>query len=334
MTFLCVDENAFCPAPKQPPHACYLRLLSVILLGLLALAILGRPLHASEKPLRVGILPVLDTLPLQIAFTEGYFSKHGLNVQLVPFDSALERDAAMQAGQLEGYFGDMVNTVLMVRSGVPMRIVTVAYASRPGQRQFALLGRPGLEAASVDALASGTVGLSKATIMEYLLDLMEERGLVPRGRLERLEVKKIPVRMQMLLGGRLDTAILPEPLVTLAESQGSRVYVTDENLQVTLTVVGLLHRLLTDDTQTGEKFLKAYGEALSALSANPEKYRSLMVTSCRIPEQLAATFRIPVFPEAGLPPDADVERLLTWMRARGLVTETLNVGDLTWSGRP
>ncbi|MEJ5348572.1 MAG: ABC transporter substrate-binding protein [Desulfosoma sp.] len=334
MTFLCVDENAFCPAPKQRPQAFYRRLPSIILLGILVLGILGRPSHASQKPLRVGILPVLDTLPLQIAFTEGYFAKHGLNVQLISFDSALERDAAMQAGQLEGYFGDMVNTVLMVRSGVPMRIVTVAYASRPGQRQFALLGRPGLEATSLDALPSGTVGLSNATIMEYLLDLMEEQGLVPRGRLERLEVKKIPVRMQMLLGGRLDAAILPEPLVTLAESQGARVYVTDENLQVTLTVVGLLDRLLTDDTQTGEKFLNAYREALSALAANPEKYRSLMVASCRIPEQLAATFQMPVFPEAGLPPYADVERLVSWMRARGLVTEAIKVADLTWSGRP
>ncbi len=290
--------------------------------------------NAADQPLRLGILPVLDTLPLQVAVAERLFEKHGLNVQLVSFDSALERDAAMQAGQLEAYFGDMVNTVLVAQGGVNMRMVTVSYVSRPGQRQFALVGRPGLQAASLDQLPSGAVGLSNATIMEYLLDLMEERGLVPRGRFERLEVKKIPIRMQMLMGGRLDLAILPEPLVSLAESQGARVFATDESLNVPLTVIGVLDRLLHDSAGTGEKFLAAYGEAVAALSTDPEKYRKLMAESCRIPESLTATFRIPAFPRPGLPPKADVDRLLAWMRSRGLLSRPLSADELMWSARP
>jgi len=35
----------------------------------------------------------------------------------------------MQAGQLDGYFGDLLNTVLLIQNGVPIRIVTVAYAT-------------------------------------------------------------------------------------------------------------------------------------------------------------------------------------------------------------
>lgn len=289
---------------------------------------------AAQSPLRLGILPVLDTLPLQVAVSEGFFQKHGLNVQLVSFDSALERDAAMQAGQLEGYFGDMVNTVLVVQSGVPMRMVTVSYVSRPGQRQFAVVGRPGLEAATLHDLPSGTLGLSNATIMEYLLDLMEERGLVPRGRFERLEVKKIPIRMQMLLGGRLDLAILPEPLVSLAESQGARVYADDQSLDVTLTVIGIVDRLLQDPAGFGQRFLAAYGEAVAALTRDPERYGKLMAESCRIPEALRATFRIPAFPLPALPPKEEVERLLSWMGARGLMQRALKADDLVWSARP
>lgn len=289
---------------------------------------------ATDKPLRLGILPVLDTLPLQVAVSERFFEKHGLNVQLVSFDSALERDAAMQAGQLEAYFGDMVNTVLVVQSGVPLRMVTVSYVSRPGQRQFALVGRPGLDAVSIFQIPSGSLGLSNATVMEYLVDLMEEHSLVPHGRFERLEVKKIPIRMQMLLGGRLDLAILPEPLVSLAESQGARVYVTDEGLNVPLTVIGILDRLLQASSGIGEKFLAAYEEAVTALSKDPERYRKLMAASCRIPEPLTATFRIPAFPPPGLPPKAEVDRLLSWMRARGLLSRPLSADDLVWSPHP
>ncbi|MEJ5364082.1 MAG: ABC transporter substrate-binding protein [Desulfosoma sp.] len=313
-----------------------LRFLILAVLSALSLvfATAANRTWAADRLLRLGILPVLDTLPLQVAVSEKFFEKHGLNVELVSFDSALERDAAMQAGQLEAYFGDMVNTVLVVQGGVPMRIVTVSYASRPGQRQFAVVGRPGLEAASLHDLPSGSLGLSNATIMEYLVDLMEERGLVPRGRFERLEVKKIPIRMQMLLGGRLDLAILPEPLVSLAESQGARVYADDQSLEVTLTVIGIVDRLLQDPAGVGERFLAAYGEAVDALSRDPEKYRKLMAESCRIPESLRATFRIPAFPRPGLPPTADVERLLSWMEARGLMNRPLKADDLVWSVRP
>jgi len=292
------------------------------------------PVYGAEGAIRLGILPVLDTLPLHVAVAEGFFEKQGLTVQLVPFDSALERDAAMQAGQLEAYFGDMVNTVLVVQGGVPMRMVTVSYVSRPGQRQFAVVGRPGLDAVSLHALPSGTLALSNATIMEYLLDLMEERGLVPKGRFERLEVKKIPIRMQMLLGGRLDLAILPEPLVSLAESQGARVYADDQSLDVPLTVIGILDRFLQDPAGVGERFLAAYGEAVAALSRDPEKYRKLLAESCRIPESLRDTFRIPAFPRPGLPPKAEVERLLSWMGSRGLVNRPLKADDLVWSARP
>lgn len=324
---------------KRPHSECFLKIHRCRGFARLALVawlfgLTASTAWAMDKPLRLGILPVLDTLPLQVAVSERLFEKHGMNVQLVSFDSALERDAAMHAGQLEAYFGDMVNTVLVAQSGVPLRVVTVSYVSRPGQRQFALVGRPGLDAGSIFQIPSGSLGLSNATVMEYLLDLMEERSLVPHGRFERLEVKKIPIRMQMLLGGQLDLAILPEPLVSLAESQGARVYVTDEGLNVPLTVIGIVDRLLQNSSGIGEKFLSAYGEAVTALSKDPERYRKLMAASCRIPEPLTATFRIPTFPPPGLPPKAEVDRLLSWMRARGLLTRPLSTDDLVWSGRP
>ncbi|MCK5836350.1 MAG: hypothetical protein KAH09_03705, partial [Desulfobacula sp.] len=52
----------------------------------------------SAETFRMGILPVIDTLPLQVGVTEGYFEAENLDVKLVSFSSAMERNTAMHSG--------------------------------------------------------------------------------------------------------------------------------------------------------------------------------------------------------------------------------------------
>lgn len=73
----------------------------VWLLAVLFLLVTGM---VSAETLRMGILPVIDTLPLQVGVTEGYFKAENLDVQLISFSSAMERNTAMHSGQLAGSF--------------------------------------------------------------------------------------------------------------------------------------------------------------------------------------------------------------------------------------
>lgn len=270
---------------------------------------------ATAETLRMGILPVLDTLPLQVAVNEGLFEERGLEVELVTFSSALERDTAMQAGRLDGYFGDLLNTFLLIKAGVPMKLATISYATVEGQRMFALLRAPGLEA--LDDIPS--VGLSKATVIEYLLDAMSGLDAVKDVNFERIEIKKIPIRLQMLLEGQLDSAVLPEPLVALAESKGASVLVTDETLDMPLTVLSLHEKFAGQ----AAGFLAAYDEAVTRLNAEPEKYRDLMAKTCRIPKPLAASFPVYTYPTSALPTQADVAPVMDWMIKKGMLDEPL-----------
>ena len=279
---------------------------------------------AGAETLRMGILPVLDTLPLHVAVQEGLFAEQGLEVELVPFSSALERDTAMQSGQLDGYFGDMLNTMLLIQGGVPMRMVTVSYATAPGQRMFALLLAPGVS--FEDAEDALEVGISKASIIEYLLQRMqaETETETEIGSIEAVEVKQIPIRLQMLLAGQLDGALLPEPLASLAQSKGATVVASDEALGMPLTVL-CLHE---DALASFAAFNAAYGEAVRRINANPEDYRALMTENCRIPEDLAESFPVYAFPESALPDSGDVEDVQQWMLDNGLLQEPLAYDDL------
>ncbi len=286
---------------------------------ILAVCILA---HAGAStaaiPLRLGILPVLDTLPLQVAVTEKLFAEQGLDVEIVSFSSAMERDTAMQAGQLDGYFGDLLNTLLLIQAGAPMKVVTVSYRTTPGQPMFGMVLRPGLTLETVGE--HPTVGYSRATIIDYLLDHMTRQGDIKEIAWKRTEVKKIPLRMQMLLSGQLDAAVLPEPLLTLTDSMGGEVAATDEKLDMPLTVLCLKDDFLDKKNA----FLDAYKEAVQRVNDNPENYRKLMVETTRIPKPLVDSFHVYSFCKPRLPTETEVWRVQQWMLTRGMLRSMLD----------
>jgi NitT/TauT family transport system substrate-binding protein len=281
------------------------------------------PCNLLAAPLKMGVLPVLDTLPLHVAVEEGLFVKHGLEVELINFSSALERDVAMQGDQLDGYFGDPLNTLLLIQSGVPMRIFAVAYATQPGQRMFALLTAPGSGVADLKQAKGARVGISSATIIEYLLDSMLEKNAIPKTAVTPVEVKKIPIRLQMLLSGQLGLALLPEPLVSAAEGSGAKVLLTDENLNMPLTVLSLHQSKLEPGQKVLEPFLQAYRQAIRHIREKPETYRALMTRVCGIPDSLRAGFKIPVYPAPQLPASEALQAVQNWMVEHDLLQQSL-----------
>ena len=284
----------------------HMSVVSVCLAMLLAITALCAPARAEHATIRFGILPVLDTLPLQVAARQGLFAEHGLNVELVPFSSALERDTAMQAGRLDGFFGDLVPTFLLLDAGVPLRIALVSWRSTPGYPMFAVLTSPQNAGASVKQLKGRTLGISTATIIEYLLDAMEaEQGL--EAPFKRVEIKKIPIRLQMLLSGQLDMALLPEPLVSLTRDKGGAVLMTDENLDIPVTVLCLSDRFFEGDAAAYAGFVAAWHDAVKLLRTDPEAWRGLMAETCRIPPPLAEDFPIYPYPDPSLPSVAELE---------------------------
>ncbi len=290
--------------------------------GVLALALVLCCLAAvpgRAETLRLGVLPVLDALPLQVAAADGLFREQGLDVELVPFQSALERDMAAQAGRIDGYFGDLVAAFLLLRADVPMPAVLVCYRTTPGHPMFALVTSPQRGADTLPGLRGASLGLSNSTIIEFLLDRIQDERKLPRNYFNRVEVKKFPLRLQMLATGQIDLALLPEPLVSLNVLKGGAVVATDENLHLPLTVL-CLHRRLAPKLPA---FLAAYARAVQRLRASPEAYRPLMIQACGLPAPLAESFPAPPFPDPQPPTPAEMNAVQDWMLERGLLQQRL-----------
>jgi NitT/TauT family transport system substrate-binding protein len=54
----------------------------------------------EESKIKVGVMPDEATLPYYVAVEEGIFANHGLDMEVVPFLSAMERDSALIAGEI------------------------------------------------------------------------------------------------------------------------------------------------------------------------------------------------------------------------------------------
>jgi NitT/TauT family transport system substrate-binding protein len=271
----------------------------------------------KAENLRFGILPVIDTLPLQVAVKEGYFKNENLDVELIPFNSAMERNTAVHTGQLDGFFGDMIATLLLIEKKVPIRILTVSYSTNPQQTMFGLVTSPKLKSPKPgDSL---TIAISKATIIEYLLTYIQDLPNASGYTYQPVEIKQMPIRLQMLLAGKIDSALLPEPLVSLAVSKGAKLLATDQSLDMPLTILNIAENKLAQ----ADAFLRAYKKSVVAINEDPEKYRALMAKTCRIPKPMVKSFPMYRYPLPRLPEEKEVSQVQSWMLEKNLLKKSI-----------
>ena len=296
--------------------------------------------HAGAQTLRIATLPAADSIVLDVAVSEGLFKKEGLDVETVPFKSALEVGAAMRAGQLAGHFGDLMNVFTQNETGTKQAVVLTTTHTSKAQRAFGLVVSPKYSESvkSLEDLKKTPTAMSASTIIDYLLTRMKQTSNVSENALKNVEVRQIPIRLQMLLSGQIETALLPEPLVTVVEKKGGRVIWDDTQLDESLAVVALREQYLNDKTVTA--FRKAVAAAARKIEADPETYRALMVQKRLIPAPIAKDYKMVRFSlfgrEDGLPPPPsaeDVQRVGQWMLQRGMIKSVPAYEEVVYVGR-
>lgn len=286
---------------------------------------------AEPLPLVVGTLPTEDSLPLWAAEANGWFAPAGLRVEIVTFQSAQERDAALVAGSIQAFMGDLIATASLEAAGTPVSVATVMLGATPAEGRFGVVAAPGSDLHSLADLAGVPVGTSSGTIQEYVLDGLMAAAGVPASGVVVEEVKKVPVRFQLLVSGKVRAAALPEPLLSLAESMGARLLADDaqgRNLSQTVLVVSDAYLARPGGREAVRRLLSVWDRGAAAVDADPDAWRNTLVEKARLPDALRATYRVNHYPAHRLPERAEVDAVLAWMRGKGLLRTDLTYEDL------
>jgi NitT/TauT family transport system substrate-binding protein len=325
-----------------------LRAVALVVLAVLALVASGCSKAAVDtskpavlaKPIavRIGTLPTEDSLPLWVAEDEGLFAKAGLpNVEITIFQSAQERDTAMASGAIDAFMGDIIAAANLEAGGTPVTIATIMLGATSAEGRFGIAapkdwtGGTGNE--GLAKLAGVPVGTSSATIQEYVLDGLMRQAGVPADQVKKEEVKKVPIRFELLMQGKLKAAALPEPFLSLAELQGAKLVADDttgENLSQTVLVFTDEYLRKTGGLESEQAVLKAWDEAVALINKDPNAYRAMLVDKARLPEPLKDTYEVNTYPTAQLPTQEQVDNVLTWMREKTyLKTDAVDYTNLT-----
>ncbi len=282
--------------------------------------------------LKVGLLPIIDVLPMYVAEQEGYFKQQNLQVELVLFPSALERDSAFVAGQIDGELNDPVSAGLLNKDGEKAKVVRLTYKGNPSMAMMVLVAAPNSKIASAKDLKGVPIGISKNSIIEYATDRMLQSAGLAASDIEKTEVTKIPVRAEMLAKGQIQAGTLPEPLASLAEQQGAHRVVDDSKSGIGQSVMTFRQDVVAKNPEAIRRFLAAYEQGVTAINASPNKYRDLMVDKAKVADSLKSTFNVPQFVKGQLPAQGDIEDVVRWMVEQKLLDKAIPYDKLVAPG--
>ena len=80
---------------------------------------------------------------------------------------------------------------------------------------------------------------------------------------------------------------------------------------------------------------QAWNKAVAEINANPESYRSLLVSKAQLSDVIASTYKVSEYPEAQLPTQEQVDNVLKWMIKKGYLSNSISYDAATgsFSGR-
>jgi NitT/TauT family transport system substrate-binding protein len=301
-------------------------IITVLLFLATTAAVFPGSTWATEK-IVFGVLPVMQALPLFVAQEKGLFAEEGVEVELIPFRSGLEKDAAMAARQTQGYFGDMLTSMILGANQMPVRMVATIFNTTGDQRMFAVLAAPGTGKPSLTDLARKGIAGSSNTVIEYVTAKLLEKE-TPGADLNMIETKNILARMPMLLQGQVAGAVLPEPLVTLVEGKGATVVADDRGLGITPTTLLFTRDLIEKNTDAVRAFLRAVSRASALINQDQEMARPIMIKYARIPEPLQQSIAIPLFTPPAVPDKDLVMDVYNWLNEKGVLKSELTFNEM------
>lgn len=293
-----------------------------IALALTVTTLLAAAPAKPAEPLRLGIMPDADSLPFMVAESEGLFVKNGVAVELVSFANAQERDAAIQAGRLDGAISDLLAAAFLVAGGFDMRVTSAT------DGRYGIAAAPGSGITNAAGLAGKKIGLSSNTIIQYSVDAITNAAGLSASGYSAVAIPKMPVRMEMLLAGQVDAAGLPEPFLTTAIQRGATLVGTTEQFRIDAAVIVFSKAVLDSRLTEVKQLYTAYAMAAEKINAAPDSYRSFLVEKARFPAEVKDAYRFVKYRKPTLPEAAQVQAAISWLKARGLLSKDLVPADL------
>lgn len=256
----------------------------------------------ESESLSVGMMPAVDIAPFYYALDEGLYEQHGLDIELVLFTNAQNRQTALQTGQIDGAMTDLVALVTNAAGDFPLR------GTLSTEGVFPLLVR------SVDDLTgtNTSIGMMEISVTNYIAQQYIAEHYTNM-EYEAVYINEIPARMEAVAAGHLTAGIFPEPVASVGELNGLTKLVHSDVPAESMTIIAFTPTALNSKAEEIGRLNRVYAQAAQALRENPDLARQTLQR--HIPNLPAAAIERAVLPEYGdphLPSDSFIAEIIAW----------------------
>jgi NitT/TauT family transport system substrate-binding protein len=312
----------------------------MLLLAGLYLRPMGAPTGLAVAPktvqsIRVGYVPVLVNLPLFVALEEGFFQKHGLNVEAIEVQSPNNIIEGMATGRLEAAGVLAFPVLFSAETKYPGEIKIFATADETELDYVsAILVRRNSSIKTPEDLKGKRIGVyTGLTQVLFLKGIVSGMGLDPERDIEIVEIEP-RLQIQGLEAGQYDALSTVEPYSTMAELNGvCDVLIANPRVKYLQNpfpsvATPLSKDFIENNPEAARAYLSAMRDAIDFIRKNPQKAKSYLAKYTPVSGEIAGKTRLPRFNQFGEEDRVAIQENADWMLDYKLISKAVNASSM------
>jgi NitT/TauT family transport system substrate-binding protein len=267
----------------------------------------------EEKIIRLGTMPTYSAAIYAVGIEQGFFDEAGIPLELTVFRSAIERDGAATAGQLDGFMTDMMGAINLSKNGFDFVMTSTEY------EDFGIMTHSGYATNVLADIAQAKVGIAENTVTEYIADTYLTQTI------EKVNIVAIPDRLGAMMSQELDLAVFPQPFIGIVEKNGGKAMVSTAELDFQPVVLVFSKAYISANKKEMKAFYEAYDKTIAYMKETSyDTYKKALITYGLATEETVDGFKLPLdhYGLNGIS-EENYQQISSWMIKKGIISETI-----------
>jgi NitT/TauT family transport system substrate-binding protein len=287
--------------------------LSLLLISSLIVIGSGSTLAQDNVFLKVGIMPAVDSAPILLAEKRGYFADEGIDIEIDVYTNAVNRQSALQTGELDGAMTDYIALVNNINNGFPVKLTLGT------DGVFPFLVRKGFEETEeID------IGMMEVSVSNFL----SEQFLSDKYKMNKVFIAAIPARLEMIKSGKLDMAIIPEPMASMGELAGLEKRVYENEYDYMPEGMIFTDKALAEKETAILGFHKAYNRAIKDVIEDEELARDILIEKLKLKPEVKELITLPEYRLGTVPSESYLNRVIKFVEEKQNESIDLSYQDI------
>lgn len=268
----------------------------------------------EPQPLTFGLMSSMDGLPFTVADKMGIYDSLGLDVNFIKYYSPIDRDAAFQAGQIDGAITDYSSAILQQSKGTRLELImqTDGYCQLIASKESKLK--------NPKQLKEKNIAISYATVIEYATDKILEQADIQTGETNKPEINNIPLRLAMLENEQIDATFLPDPYACMATSNGALLLTSTRQMKITFTGIAFSEKALKEKAEEIKLLITGYNLGVEYIRKHSiNEWKQLLTEETGLTEIQIKNLMLPVYRLAARPDSCDIAQAIHWLQKKKVI---------------